>query len=229
MGKSILMVLTSVDKFPDGSATGWYLPEAAHPYYKFVEAGHSVTFASISGTSNCDPSSIEATKEDGECVKFLGDAALVQATTKQAKLADVDVSKYDVIFFVGGFGTMWDFPDSPEVQKAIETTWKASKIVACVCHAPCALMNVKIDGKYLVEGKELTGFTNEEEVAVGKLETVSKPTGPGSNEDVLTARGATFKDGGAWAANVVQSGNLFTGQNPPSAGPLAVAINKAIA
>lgn len=102
---SVLMVLTSVEKFPDGSPTGWYLPEAAHPYYKFKEAGYDVTWASIGGTALCDPSSIDATKEDAECVKFAAEE--MAKTTNQAKLADVDASTYDVLFFVGGFGTMW--------------------------------------------------------------------------------------------------------------------------
>lgn len=89
-------------------------------------------------------------------------------------------------------------------------------------------MNVKMDdGSYLVAGKEVTAFTNGEEVAVSKLDVVSKPSGPGSCEDILgPVCGATFKDGGVFQANVCVSGNLFTGQNPPSAGPLAEAIIK---
>jgi len=222
----VLMVYTSVSKFPDGEPTGWYLPEAAHPYYKFLEAGWSVDFCSISGTTNLDPSSIEAFKEDAECVKFMKEVKVDVIP----KLGDTDASGYDVLFFVGGFGTMWDFPDSPDVQAAIKAQWNAGKIVAAVCHGPCCLFNVKLDdGTYLVAGKEVTAFTNGEEVYCSKMETVSTPSGPGSNEDVLPTRGATFKDGGVFQPNVCVAGNLYTGQNPPSAGPLAAAIIKSFA
>ncbi|KAJ8612704.1 hypothetical protein CTAYLR_008961 [Chrysophaeum taylorii] len=224
MGK-ILMVFTSVSKYPDGSPTGWYLPEAAHPYEKFIAAGHAVDLVSISGTTTCDPSSIEATKEDASCVKFLAEVK----TEVLPALATVDVLTYDCIFFVGGFGTMWDFPQSPAVQAAILKLWTAGKIVAAVCHGPCALMNVVVDGEPLVKGKEVTAFTNAEENVMNKYDAVSKPTGPGSCEDVLGGLGATFKDGGVFKPMVCVAGNLYTGQNPPSAGPLADEINKALA
>lgn len=221
MGKKILMVMTSVDKFPDGSATGWYLPEAAHPYYKFVEAGYECTFVSINGIATCDPSSIEATKEDAECVKF-------DVNVGTGKLSDTDVSAFDAIFFVGGFGTMWDFPDDPAVQAAIKSVYAAGKPVAAVCHGPICFKNIDIDGVPLVKGKDVTGFTNGEENAVSKYDVVSAPSGPGSCEDVLKGLGANFKDGGVFQPMVCVAGNLFTGQNPPSAGPLATAVINAL-
>lgn len=224
--KKVLMVLTSTTAYPDGSPTGWYLPEAAHPHSEFEKAGYSLTYCSITGTAQVDPSSIDATKEDEICVKYLSSKPFGET---QMKLEDAEATDYDVIFFVGGFGTMWDFPDSKAVQESIKKMWDSGKIVAAVCHGPCALYNVKLDdGSYLVAGKEMTGFTNGEEDAVQKYAMVSKPQGPGSNEDVLKERGAEYKDGGVFQVNICQSGNLFTGQNPPSAGPLAQAIVKAL-
>merc|ERR1712046_430152 len=79
--KTVLLVCTSVDKYPDGSSTGWYLPEAAHPYWKFVEAGWTVKWASIAGgVAPCDPGSVEASKEDAEAMKFWNDEELKAAT-----------------------------------------------------------------------------------------------------------------------------------------------------
>ena len=95
---------------------------------------------------------------------------------------------------------------------------------------PHCVANVKkTDGSYLVSGKNLTGFTNGEENAVSKYEVVSEPSGPGSCQDLLSERGANFSDGGVFQPNVVVDGNLLTGQNPPSAAPLADAINKMLA
>jgi putative intracellular protease/amidase len=46
---------------------------------------------------------------------------------------------------------------------------------------------------------------------------------------VLTARGATFVDGGNWACNVQHDGQVFTGQNPMSASAIGKAIAAALA
>lgn len=200
-GKKVLLVCTSVDKFPDGSATGWYLPEAAHPYWKFVEAGHTVTWASIQGGSApCDPSSVDASAEDVESMKFWNDAELKAKTVESTlKLEECSPDTYDAIFFAGGFGTMWDFPENEAAQKLIVSMYESGKPVAAVCHGPIVFLNVKLsDGTSLVSGKEITGFTNAEEEAVGKTEVVAKPSGPGSCEDALSEAGATFKDGGVF-------------------------------
>lgn len=222
--KKILMVLTSVDKFPDGKPNGWYLPEAAHPYWKFLEAGYEITFVSIKGTANCDPASIEFMKDDAESIKFLNEIKM----DTQGKLCDTDVTAFDAIFFVGGFGVMWDFPDDPDVQAAIKTVYALGKPVAAVCHGPICFKNVEIDGVPLVKGKDVTAYTNDEEKYASTYEVVSEPVGPGSCEDVLAALGGNFKDGGVFKPMVCVAGNLFTGQNPFSAGALATAIISAL-
>merc|ERR1712070_499689 len=227
-GKKVLIVLTSVDKYPDGSPTGWCLPEAVHPYYKFVEAGCDVEFASISGKATCDPSSIDASKEDKPCMDFWNDAELKATTESAKKLADCDAAAYDAVLFAGGFGVMWDFPESSEAQALIKAVYGAGKPIGAVCHGPIVFANVEIDGVPLLQGKECTGFTNGEENAVSKYDVVSKPSGPGSCEDLMSEKGGIFKDGGVFQPNVCTAGNLFTGQNPPSAGPIAEAMIAAL-
>merc|ERR1712216_383250 len=215
-----LIVLTSIDKYPDGSPTGWYAPEAVHPYNKFIAADYTVTFASSTGEATCDPSSLG--QGDAEVDAFFADESLKALTEKTAKLEDMNPADFDAVLFAGGFGVMWDFPESEAAQKFIVAMYEAGKPTAAVCHGPIVFKNVKLsDGSVLVNGKELTGFTNAEENAVSKYEVVSEPSGPGSCEDALTAAGGVFKDGGVFQANVCQAGNLFTGQNPPSAAPLA--------
>eukprot|EP00967_Tisochrysis_lutea_P106058 scaffold162233_cov31-Tisochrysis_lutea.AAC.2 len=103
-----------------------------------------VDFASISGTATCDPSSIDASKEDTACMKFWNDEKLKGLTLTPKKLADYDVSAYDSVFFAGGFGTMWDFPKDPSVIKAIKDTYTAGKPVAAVCHGPICFQNVEV-------------------------------------------------------------------------------------
>lgn len=227
--KSVLMVFTSNDKLGEhGEQTGWYLPEAAHPYTEFTAAGFTCTFASIKGgVAPVSEDSVGASKDDAQCVSFYAEGSETRKMTDNTvKLSEVgDLAAFDAVFFVGGFGTMWDFPDDADVQRVAKDMWEAGKVVSAVCHGPCALANVTLsDGSFLVAGKEVTAFTNEEEDAVGRRTKV-----PWTCQDKLAERGATFKDGGAWSANIAVSGKLITGQNPMAAKPAAEAVIAALA
>ncbi|MGL4237821.1 MAG: type 1 glutamine amidotransferase domain-containing protein, partial [Tabrizicola sp.] len=86
-----------------------------------------------------------------------------------------------------------------------------------VCHAPGVLRHVKsADGRPLVDGRRVTGFTNTEEAAVGLTKVV-----PFLVEDELKAKGGLYTKGPDWAPYVVSDGLLITGQNPASSGPAA--------
>ena len=67
------------------------------------------------------------------------------------------------------------------------------------------------DGKLLVKGKKVTGFSNSEEAAVGLTEIV-----PILVEDMLIESGAFYSNADNWAPYAIQDGNLITGQNPAS-------------
>ena len=90
------------------------------------------------------------------------------------KLSDVsDVSAFDAVFFAGGFGTMWDFPDDADVQRIAKTLYEGGKVVSAVCHGPCALVNVTLsDGSSLCAGKSVAAFTNQEEDQVSRRDKV---------------------------------------------------------
>lgn len=226
-GKRILMVLTSHNKLGEtDTQTGWYLPEAAHPHYVFTEAGCTLTYASIKGgVAPLDEGSVEASKEDAGCQKYLQDEKGIGATKNTVPIADCKAEDYDAIFYVGGFGTMWDFPDNEASQKLAAAVYENGGIVSAVCHGPCALVNVKLsDGSLLVKGKKVTAFTNAEEDAVQRRSVV-----PFTCEDKLAEGGATFHDGGVFQSNVIVDGRLITGQNPPSADGTAKAIVAALA
>ena len=107
--------------------------------------------------------------------------------------------------------------EDPNSIKLIESFLAASKPVALVCHAPGALRHVKTaDGQPLVEGKNVTGFSNSEEEAVGLTKVV-----PFLVEDELKAKGGHFSKTEDWGVHVVSDGLLITGQNPASSGPAA--------
>ncbi|CAH1778073.1 unnamed protein product, partial [Owenia fusiformis] len=122
------------------------------------------------------------------------------------------------------FGTMWDFPDDPDVQRLSAEIYDKGGVVSAVCHGPVALINVRLkDGSYLVKGKGIAAFCNEEEDAASVRDIV-----PYTVEDKLIERGAKYTKAGVFQSHVVADGRLVTGQNPPSAKDTGEAIVKAL-
>jgi len=79
------------------------------------------------------------------------------------------------------------------------------------------------DGRLLVRGKEVTGFTNGEEEEVGLAKIV-----PFLVEDEMLRLGAVFSKVANWGVHVVTDGQLITGQNLSSSGPAAKTLMAAI-
>jgi len=220
----ILMVITSHDKLGDtGKKTGFWLEEFAAPYYTFLDAGAAVTLASPrGGEPPLDPKSDTPDGQTEATERFKKDRSAQAVLASTVKLADVRAEDYDAIFYPGGHGPMWDMPDNATSIALIEAFIKADKPVGAVCHAPVALVNVRgKDGEYLVKGKRVTGFTNEEEAAVGLTTVV-----PFLLEDRLKERGGIFSKAANWVPYVQVDGKLVTGQNPASSGPGAEALLK---
>nr|GAT46294.1 predicted protein [Mycena chlorophos] len=111
---SVLFIFTNAAATLTGSATGYYLPEAAHPYY--VLAPHAtIDFASPSGGDiPLDPSSAKNFAEDPECIKWLADDTVKAKFASAKKLSTVDVKAYDAIFYPGGHGPAIDLPTNED-------------------------------------------------------------------------------------------------------------------
>lgn len=223
MSKRILIALTSHDRKGDtGQPTGAYLPELAHPHAIFVAAGHQVDFVSVRGGAVPLDG---VTDPDATSAAFLADASLVRRLHSSAPSSAVRGDGYDAIFFAGGHGTMWDFADDPGLQRLAAEIYEAGGVVGAVCHGPAALVHVRLsDGSFLVAGKEVSAFTNEEERAV-RLDRVV----PFLLEDRLVAAGARFSPGPMWKRKVSVAGRLVTGQNPASAAGVAEAMVEVLA
>ncbi|KAF4619355.1 hypothetical protein D9613_005211 [Agrocybe pediades] len=222
---AVLFVLTSADKTLTGGQTGWYLPEAAHPYYKISQYA-TVDFAAPKGANPpIDEGSVKDFAKDEESVKFLNDPVVKEKLANTKKLSEVNVNDYDAVFYVGGHGPVIDLPTDPDNIKLITQFWDTGKIVSAVCHGPAALAGgVDGSGKSIFAGRTATGFSNEEEDMVGKVKDI-----PFLLEDRIREKGGTFtKADKPWGVKVVVDGQLITGQNPASAGPIAEAILKAL-
>jgi putative intracellular protease/amidase len=218
----ILMVLTSHDQLGDtGKKTGFWLEEFAAPYYAFKDAGANVTLVSPQGGQPpLDPVSDKADAQTDATRRFKADPAAQAALAHTGKLSEVSGDGFDALFYPGGHGPLWDLAEDADSIKLIESMAAAGKIVSTVCHAPGVLRHVKAaDGTPLVQGKNVTGFTNTEEAAVQLTDIV-----PFLVEDMLVKNGGNYSKGDDWAPYVVIDGKLITGQNPASSEPAALAV-----
>lgn len=211
MKNKILFALTSHDrKGITGQPTGYYLSEAAHPWAVLQAAGFEIDFVSPKGGKPpMDGADLEdpvnrAFVENGDVARKIGHTP----TPDQIRADD-----YAAIFFVGGHGTMWDFPNNASLARLAASIYEDGGVVGAVCHGPSALVNLKLsDGQYLVKGKRVAAFTDDEERAVN-LDSVV----PFLLATTLNQRGAIHVPAPNWQSNVIVDDRLVTGQNPASA------------
>lgn len=218
MSKKILFVVTSHDKKGNtGEATGFYLSEVSHPWEILTKAGYEIDFVSpkggkapIDGFNLGDPVN----------KKFWEDAVYRNKIEKTLKPSEVNPANYAAIHYAGGHGAMWDFADNKELAAIAAKIYEQNGIVSAVCHGPAGLVNIQLsNGKYLVDGKKINAFTNEEEIAVKLDKEV-----PFLLESKLIERGAIFEKSGLWQEHVVSDQRVVTGQNPQSAKALGEAV-----
>jgi putative intracellular protease/amidase len=220
--RRILFVISSVDRIEGtGQPTGAWLEELAAPYYTFVDAGHDPIIASIKGGSAAiDPLSLQAPWLSPFGQRFNVDEGAKRRSLQTVELASVGAKEVDVVYAVGGVAAAWDFPDCEDLTRIVTEVNARGNCVAGVCHGVLGLTGAKsATGRPLVEGRAVTGVSNAEEVLTGFDKIV-----PVMPENRLLELGARYSCAAPFERHVVRDGNLMTGQNPASAGPLAEAI-----
>ncbi|WP_101951964.1 type 1 glutamine amidotransferase domain-containing protein [Mycobacterium sp. 3519A] len=218
----ILIVVTSHDRL-DGTdvPTGYWDEELAGPYYVFTDNGHDVTLASPKGGKPpVDPKSTRPPFDTESSRRFAGDEHAQDVLANTSRLDAISPQDFDAVFYPGGHGPMYDLAADPQSIALIENYVAADKIVAAVCHAPAVFINAKLpDGRPLVEGRHVAGFTNGEEAAMGLTDVV-----PFLVEDELIRLGAKYEKVADFEPFVITDGLLVTGQNPASAHGVADAM-----
>jgi len=206
-----------------GTATGLWLEELSAPYYAFKDAKFDVVIASPNGGAiPIDQGSVSDPFFTDDSKKFLHDGEAVGALSHSVKLDTINFNSddYDAIYMPGGHGTCVDFINNPALKNAIETAYKAGKIVSSVCHGPmCFVDCVKENGDAFVKGETVTGFSNSEEEALQKSDIV-----PFLLETKFIEQGANYEKGDDWTSKVSVSNNIVTGQNPQSSLEVAEAV-----
>jgi putative intracellular protease/amidase len=210
----VLIVLTSHGELGNtAEKTGFWVEEFASPYYVLKDAGAELTIASPKGGQPpVDPKSESPESQTPATKRFYVDYEAIDKVAHSLRLSEVNQADYDAVFYPGGHGPLWDLANDENSIHLIEDFYGHQKPIAFVCHAPAALIKAKNkDGKPLVEGKEVTGFSDAEEDAVGLTKIV-----PFLLEDELQKLGGLYSKGDNWSSYVKKDGLLITGQNPAS-------------
>lgn len=217
--KKVLIVLPSHDQLGNtGQKTGFWLEEFTDPYYKFIDSGYEVTIASPrGGKPPVDPKSTQKENQSESTQRFERDKSAQVKLENTLVLSQVSANDYDTLFLPGGHGPMWDLSSDENMKKIVEDFYSDKKIVSAVCHGPAGLLQATDrNGNSILKGKKITGFTNNEESAVGLTKAV-----PFSLENRMKELGGKFEKGQDFKPFIVSDGQLITGQNPKSALPAA--------
>lgn len=226
-GNKILLVLTNQDTFGDDpEKTGLWLTEATEFIEEVEKHGYEVDYVSPKGGKvPIDPRSLEdGNINDYAKGKLESEDFSNRALTNSLKPSDINPSAYKAIYYTGGHGVVYDFPDNEELQKIAMEIYNNGGYVSSVCHGIAGLLNIKDEsGNYLIDGKKITGFTQKEEELSGKASKV-----PFGTEEEAIKRGADFKKEDPFTSFAVKDGQLITGQNPASGKAVAEKLIKAL-
>ncbi|ALD66694.1 type 1 glutamine amidotransferase domain-containing protein [Spiroplasma cantharicola] len=218
----VLIVLTNISTYGNtNKKTGLWLGEATE-FIRELHPNFKIDFASPNGGKvPIDPRSIKmADKKSLEILKSENDFS--NSISQSLSIKDVIKKKYDLIYFTGGHGVMWDFYNNPVIEELIRFNYENGAYISSVCHGIAALFNVKTsNGEFLIHKKKITGFTKTEEILSGKRRKV-----PFLNEQAAKNNGADFIKKRFFKSHVVVDGHIVTGQNPYSVIELAQTINK---
>ncbi len=218
--KKIAVIVTNTKKYPHlDRKTGLWLGEVTHFCDEVEKAGISFDLISpLGGVCPLDPKSLSSDKTDA---KFMNRTGFVKQLSETLAAKDIKAKDYAAIYFSGGHGTMWDFPESKELQSLTADIFDKGGIVSAVCHGVCGLLNVKRgDGKYLIDAMPVTGFSNFEEGILRLKKHV-----PFLLETEIVKRSGQYKRAFLpFMPYIVESQNLMTGQNPASARKLGKAV-----
>lgn len=221
--KRVLMVVSSHGMDKGKTQPGYEFGEFAQAYLIFKQNNIAVDVASPRGGK------VEADQYKASLTfnrQVLDDPDIMVKLTNTLPMNSVSSEKYDAIFIVGGKGAMFDLPENTALQEVIAQIYRKKGSIAAVCHGPAALTNVRLeDGSYLVAGKTVNSFTNEEENIFGQKWL---PKYKFLLEDRLKQRGAIFENSPMMMSHVAVDDRLITGQNPASTPVVAEALVRSL-
>lgn len=222
--KKILIVVTNISKYETTNrATGLWFGEATHFIDPILKAGYEIDFVSPNGGyTPIDPHSLSSDFMIDIDWKYYCDPKFLSALANTKKASDINPNEYFAIYYTGGHGVIWDFPENEELQNIALEIYNNGGVISGVCHGVAGLLNIKdVNNCYLISNKNVTGFSNTEEKEA-KLDSFV----PYLTEDEIVKRGAIYSKGENWTSYAVSDSRIITGQNPYSGAAVAKELLK---
>lgn len=217
-----LLVVSSEGRDAGKTRPGFEMDEFAQAWLILKANGFAVDVASPAGGA------VEADKYNPEepfNAELLADADATGKLAATLPTASVKAGDYAGVLVIGGKGAMFDLPGDTALQSVIAAVWQQGGVVGAVCHGPAALVDVRLaDGRRLVDGRQMTGFTQEEEALFGKRWAKEFAF---QLEPQLRGYGARWQEAPLMMPKVVVDGRLVTGQNPYSTAAMTEAFVQA--
>lgn len=219
----VLLVVSSYGLDGGKEQPGYEFDELAKAYLVFKANGYDIDIASPKGGP------VEADRFDPNQPyneRFMADKVAMKKLENTLSSSSLNSAHYLAVYIIGGKGAMFDLPKDKALQSLIANIYENNGTVAAVCHGPAALVNVKLsNGNYLVAGKFVNGFTNEEEKAFGKKWVKHFDF---MLQDKLIERGAKFVHSPMMLKHVANDSRLITGQNPFSTVATAIEVVRSL-
>lgn len=223
-----LVIATNHTKFDNLKAapTGLWISELVHAYDVFEDAGMQIDIVSPAGGKvSVDGRSLGIFVFDKATRRRYEDTIFMAMLENTPSISDVNWSDYDVVFFAGGHGAMWDFAENETLHMRTAEAFESGKVISAVCHGTAVLPSIRLStGKYMIDGKSGTGFSYLDETIAGVKRII-----PYNMEQRLKDKGMHYsKAFFPLAGHTVVDGNLITGQNPNSTTKTARAVVKTL-
>jgi putative intracellular protease/amidase len=223
-GRRALCIATNHGVLDLGVPTGLYGSELTAPYYAFLDAGMHVDVASVAGgLVPVEPLSMKEPLRTEDDDRMLADDELRAKLGGSLAIAGIDFTRYDLVYFAGGWGAAFDLGQSDLLGEKVSEAAAAGRVLGGICHGPLGLLKArKPNGEPLVAGRRLTAVTDRQ---VHQLGVTITPLHP---ESALRAAGALFEGRthpirDFFANHFVVDGDLVTGQNQ-NAGPMVARL-----
>ena len=219
----VLLVVSSEGRDAGKTRPGFELDEFAKAWLTLRANGLEVEVASPGGGA---PEPDRHDPADDHIQRLQADAQATDALQRTRRTQDLRAGEHAAVLVIGGKGAMFDLPRDPALQRLLSAHYEAGGVLAAVCHGPAALVSLRrADGTALVAGRQITGFSDEEEAVFGKRWAAEFPF---ALEARMRELGASWQEAPLLMPKVVVDGRLITGQNPFSTVGVAEAVVRAL-
>jgi len=210
--KKVLIPVTNHATLGDtDQANGTYAPELTHALSEILAAGFEYDIASIQGGK----APLYGTDIEGDTVnaELLANDDFQNRINNTIPVSQVNGEEYDAIFYPGGFGLLSDLATDESFANIAAKHYENGGLIAAVCHGPGALLPITLSsGEKLLASKSVTGFTREEEIDFGTIDSI-----PFLLEESLARTASRYNKVQPWQELVIVDERVITGQNPTSA------------